>query len=107
MILKKMIQLCFLLKDIDTTKMFTEIDGKKMFIPEKLAGMFDGNLINRICAIVSHEPANEIDALAGITDFFLQLREQAKASPMLKTLIKKSPLAAEHKQIFSWIVGEI
>jgi len=102
MILKKLIQLAFLLKDVKEIDSIFEIkDGVKSFIPEKCDKVFNEDLIARICEIVTGVKAvNEVDALAGIADFFLLLRKQAKDSPNLKKLIETLPLPENLKAIF-------
>lgn len=108
MILKKLLKLAFLLKGVQNVNtLFSEVNGQKVFLAEKAIGLLTDDLIEKICTILTDEkPANEIDALAGITDFFLQFKKQAADSPNLKKLAKQLPLGGDLQTILSWIIGK-
>lgn len=108
MILKKLLSLAFLLKDVENIHLlFSEVDGKKVFHTERAVSLLSSDLIEKICTVLNNtKPVNEIDALAGIADFFLQFRAQAKDSPNLRKLVNALPLGADLRTILSWIIGK-
>jgi len=73
MILKKLIQLAFLLKDVKEIDSIFEIkDGVKSFIPEKCDKVFNEDLIARICEIVTVVKASLAAKILLAILFYLQ-----------------------------------
>ena len=103
MLLIKMLNICLLLKDLDLFKFFS--NGKCDY--EAMVKSLPHDITERLCKIAScKDPVNEVDAIAGIADFFLSLIEQVKTSPNCLNLIDRLPIPAEAKKAILNLLGK-
>jgi hypothetical protein len=104
MLLWKLIRIAGVLKNLELEDCI--VDGKADI--QKIVERLDERRLSEICEICTGtKSTNELDAIAGIADFFLKLRNQVKTSPNLLELVQSCPLADPVKEALLKVIGTI
>jgi len=104
LLLIKLIQIAFILKDLKLDQFFK--DGK-CDVQTMTESLKDETVFKLAKIATGKESVNQIDAIAGIINFFLSLVQQAKPSPELVTLIVSLPFPQESKEAILRLLGKI
>jgi len=101
MLLPKLIKVAFILKDLDLSQFFSNKESIDVQGLIKHLETIDSSIVIELAKVVTDDKSksvdNEVDALLGLTAFFLPLVEQVRTSPHLPKVLSLTSLLSSTK----------